>query len=285
MREFICTDGTRLGLKVRLSNKAKHLRLSLSHSGVLEVVVPHRVATRTLTRRHKTQTPSASSSASAQAQTSEPALESLAAEFAESHRSWVERAAKRTKPQRDAYTESREAGLPTHLDFPLANELWLIEYKPTAAESVTVKPDGLRRYEGAKQIRALKVGGAVENEALCRKALVRFVTRRAKELIPVFAREVCHEVGATPREITVNNRKSAWGICTQAGDIRIDRKVLFFPTDMARQVVLHEAAHLKHLNHSERFYNELFSYEGSTREVEKAVKKAIRLIPAWFLDS
>jgi predicted metal-dependent hydrolase len=48
---------------------------------------------------------------------------------------------------------------------------------------------------------------------------------------------------------------------------------------------LHEAAHLKHLNHSERFYEELFSYEGSTREAERAVKKGTRLIPAWLLDA
>ncbi|HBT95552.1 MAG TPA: hypothetical protein DEB24_05475 [Coriobacteriia bacterium] len=279
--EFVCSDGTRLELKVRLSDKAKHLRLSLSHSGVLQVVVPRRAAPRSSGRRNKAADPRSSSTWE---DSGEAALEALAADFAESHRAWIERAARRTKAQRDAYTESRAAGLPTHLDFPLANELWLIEYKPTAAKSVTIKPDGLRRYEGARQVLALRVSGDIENEALCRKALVRFVTRRAKELIPDFARKVCCEVGAVPRAISVNNRKSAWGICTQSGDIRIDRKVLFFPADMARQVVLHEAAHLKHLNHSERFYNELFSYEGSTPEAEKAVKKAIRLIPAWFLD-
>jgi predicted metal-dependent hydrolase len=204
--------------------------------------------------------------------------------FLESHRSWIERAAKRTKQQREAYEESRAAGLPSHLDFPLADELWLVDYRQTAAQTISIKPDGLRRIQGSKQIYALKLSGAIHDEEFCRKALIRFTTKRAKEVIPPFAWEVCREIGARPKSITVNNRKSAWGVCTQAGDIRIERRVLFFPKDLARQIVLHEAAHLKHLNHSERFYQELYSYEGSTKEAEQAVKKAIQLVPAWFID-
>ncbi|MDR3037139.1 MAG: M48 family metallopeptidase [Coriobacteriales bacterium] len=259
---FVCKDGTRLPVSVRVSTRAKRWRLQLSHTGDLEVVIP-------LTGRSKV--PCAVPDAEVTA-------------FLESHRAWIERAARRTKPQREAYEGSRAAGLPTHLDFPLANELWLVEYRPTQAKNITIKPDGLRRIQGAKQIYALKLSGATTDEDFCRRALVRFATRRAKEVIPPFAWEVCAEIGARPASVTVNNRKSAWGVCTHAGDIRIDRRVLFLPQDLARQIVLHEAAHLKHLNHSDRFYAELFSYEGSTREAERAVKKAIQLIPAWFID-
>ncbi|MDR0346805.1 MAG: M48 family metallopeptidase, partial [Coriobacteriales bacterium] len=167
----------------------------------------------------------------------------------------------------------------------LANELWLISYQPTQARSVSIRPGGLRRFQGSRKVLALSVSGAIHDEALCRRALVHFTARRAKEAIPPFALTACREIGVSPRSVTVNNRKSAWGICTRAGDIRIDRRVLFFPAELARQVVLHEAAHLKHLNHSERFYAELFSYEGSTREAERAVKAGMRFIPAWFVDA
>jgi predicted metal-dependent hydrolase len=204
--------------------------------------------------------------------------------YLEEHRTWIERAARRTKPQRDAYEESRAFGLPTHLDFPLANELWLVTYRPTQAASVAVRAAGLRRLEGSRQVYALTLSGAVHDEVLCRRALIRFVTKRAREVIPPFAWEVCRAIGARPASITVNSRKSAWGVCTHSGDIRIDRRVLFFPRDLARQVTLHEAAHLRHLNHSQRFYDELYSYEGSTAEAERAVKKGISFVPAWFID-
>jgi predicted metal-dependent hydrolase len=242
---------------------------------VVEVVLPERMARRLGDWRAETD-------ANADANAAMP--NGLHA-FLEQHRRWIERAAVRTRTQRETYEESRAAGLPSHLDFPLANELWLVEYRPTQARSVTAKADGLRRFEGRRQVFALRLSGATHDEELCRRALIRFVAKRAKEAIPPFAHEVCREVGAKPRNITVNNRKSAWGVCTRAGDIRIDRRVLFFPADLARQVVLHEAAHLKHLNHSERFYAELFSYEGSTREAERAVKAALRFIPAWLIDA
>jgi predicted metal-dependent hydrolase len=273
MEEFVCADGTRLPVIVRVSARAKRWRLQLNYRGMLEVVIPAREA-RYLQDNKDGSSPFAP-----------PLVQGAVDSFVEQHRRWIERASQRIKPQREAYEESRAAGLPTHLNFPLCNEIWLVEYHPTKARSITVKPDGLRQIQGIQQIFALRLSGAIVDEELCRRSLARFTTRRAKEMIPPFAWEVCREVGASPRSITVNNRKSAWGVCTQAGDIRIDRRVLFFPPDLARQVVLHEAAHLKHLNHSEHFYNELFSYEGSTREAESAVKKGTRFVPAWFLDA
>jgi predicted metal-dependent hydrolase len=283
---------------VRVSARAKRWRLQLSYQGALEVVVPAREARRAGIESMRYAVGASTQGTNARdgnlrdagpqgvgAQGESSQSTNAIRDFLENNRRWIERATARTKPQREAYEESRAAGLPSHLDFSLANELWLVEYRPTQAQSITVRSDGLRRFQGKRQVFALKLSGAIHNEELCRRALVRFTARRAKEAIPPFAWEVCREVGVTPRSITVNNRKSAWGICTHAGDIRIDRRVLFFPEDMARQVVLHEAAHIKHLNHSERFYNELFSYEGSTQEAEQAVKKGMRFIPAWFIDS
>jgi predicted metal-dependent hydrolase len=263
---FVCADGTRLSVAIRLSRKAQRRRLNLSYQGVLEIVVPERdVAAR------------------ARAEGGDVAGDDAAA-FLESHRPWIERAARRTRPQREAYTESRRAGLPTHLDFPPANELWLVEYRFTQARTVAARPAGLRRLQGTRQVFALTLSGATDDEALVRRALIRFVTKRARTALPPFAWDICREVGAAPVSITVNSCKSAWGVCTRAGDIRIDRRVLFFPADLARQVVLHEAAHLRHLDHSPRFYDELYSYEGSSKEAEKAVRKAISYIPAWFVD-
>ena len=291
MSEFTCRDGTRLPVSVRVSTRAKHLRLSLSFTGDLEVIVPVRLSKKMKSLEYNPRDPSPglatgsshtpeSSSASDLIRASTP--ESIEG-FLEHHRSWIERSAKRSKQQRESYKESETAGLPTHLDFPLCDEIWLVEYRQTQAKSVTVKGDGLRRFQGSKRVFALKISGATSDETLCRSALIRFVAQHAKSVIPPFVREVCHEIGASPKSITVNNRKSAWGVCTRGGEIRIDRRVMFLPKDLARQVVLHELAHLKFLNHSRDFYDELYSYEGSTKEAEKAVKKAIQFVPAWFI--
>jgi len=259
MNEFITGDGTHLPVKVRISTRAKRLRLSLSFTGELEVVVP-----RQLSKKMGAPGP--------------------IQDFLEQHRPWIERAARRSQPQRETYRESKAAGLPTHLEFPICDELWLVEYRQTQAQGVTAKSDGLRRIQGTRKVFSLRISGAILNEDLCRRVLIRFVTQRAKQTIPGFAWEICRELNVRPASIAVNNRKSAWGVCTRSGDIRIDRRVMFLPRDLARQIVLHEVAHLKHLNHSQRFYDELLSYEGSTKEAEKAVKSAVRYVPAWFIS-
>jgi predicted metal-dependent hydrolase len=302
VNEFICSDDTALPVNVRFSARAKRWRLQLGFQGVLEVVIPEREWQRggfgkASDRGGRTRAGLAGAGLAGaglaqagdiwleDARVEDARMENAVRTFLEQHRRWIERAMRRTEPQREAYEESRAAGLPTHLDFPLCDEIWLVEYRPTQARSITVRADGLRRLQGTRRVFALKLSGMTFDEELCRRALARFTTRRAKEVIPPFAWEICREIGATPKSITVNKRKSAWGVCTQTGDIRIDRRVLFFPIDLARQVVLHEAAHLRHLNHSERFYDELFSYEGSTKEAEHAVKKGIQFVPAWFLDA
>ena len=292
--KFVCADGTELSIELRFSSKAKHRRLQLNHSGKLEVVFPQREEKLLRSGRTASQLQPVGGDGQPASASSHPANGQPAGggnqppnpvqAFIEQHRRWIERAAARTRQQRLAYQESLAAGLPSHLDFPLCEEIWLLDYRQTAASSITIKPDGLRRLDGSRQVLALKLTGAVDDERFCRQALIRFVTKRAKAVIPGFAWEVCREVGARPNNITVNNRKSAWGVCTHAGDIRIDRKVLFFPRDLARQVVLHEIAHLKQLNHSQLFYDELFSYPGSTKEAEKAVKQGSRFVPAWFLE-
>jgi len=298
MNEFRLSDGTCLPVGVRISSRAKRLRLTLDFTGKLEVVVPEKlskkmgVSRKSIAENAAKSGPPAKTDLSAQlalpflpVASSKPELPTPIQDFLEQHRAWIERASKRSRPQRETYRESRAAGLPTHLEFPLCDELWLVEYQQTQALSVMAKPGGLRRLEGTRKVFSLKVIGAVADEELCRRVLVRFVAQRAREAIPRFAWEICRRMNAVPKSITVNNRKSAWGVCTQNGDIRIDRRVMFLPRDLAQQIVLHEIAHLKHLNHSQSFYNELLSYEGSTKEAEKAVKSAVRYVPAWFISS
>ena len=297
VNEFVLDDKTSLPVRVRVSSRAKRLRLTLDFTGQLEVVVPKHLSKKMgISAKDATKNVAGSElhaqltipfSPDTSVRSTLPAKSTLPApiqDFLEQHRHWIEDSAKRSKPQRESYRESRAAGLPTHLDFPFCDEIWLVEYQPTQAQSITVRPDGLRRIQGTCRVFSLRLSGATANEELCRRALIRFVTQHAKEAIPRFAQDICREMNASPKSITVNNRKSAWGICTRNGDIRIDRRVMFLPRDLVRQIVLHEIAHLKFLNHSQSFYDELYSYEGSTKEAEKAVKSAVRYVPAWFVS-
>lgn len=261
-RTFICSDGTCIPYLVRLSQRARRQRITLKPKGELEVVLPlaaHR------TYRHAV-------------------LEREVEAFLEQHRPWIERAAKRTEPQRLNYKMGKAAGLPNSLTFPLAGESWLVEYRRSAAKTVSARRVKTHESFDREHDLVLRLYGNIADHQACVRALRRFVAQRARAVIPPFAQNVCAEIGRAPSAITVNRRKTAWGVCTRSGEIKIDEKVLFFPLDLARQVVLHEAAHLTHFDHSKQFYRTLFSFEGSTKEAEKAVKQGSLFVPVWMVE-
>ena len=256
---FVCSDGTKLAITARYSQKASSRRLLLHHQGIIELVIPLRAP-------------------GAKHEMNEMTSERMGV-FLEQKRSWIERAARKLAPQIEAYRQSLASGLPTHLDFSPLNELWIVRYHATAAAHITTK---------LGSDTTINLHGPVDDTERCLSALRRFVTAYAKEHLPWFAWRIVGELEAAgqlprrPVQITVNSRKSAWGLCTRDGCIRLDRRVIFLPLDLARQVVLHELAHLTHLSHQQAFYEELYSYDGSTREAERAVKRASRYVPAWL---
>jgi len=254
--EFICSGGMRLPVEVRLSSRARYQRVTLHHKGTLEVVIPKDG------RRSKTE-----------------ASPERVGVFLEEKRAWIERAARTSAPQIEAYRQSLAAGLPTALDFLAVGETWSVEYHKTPATRITTKHT---------DDRAVRLYGPIGDEERCYTALRAFAAGYARGALPLLAwcmvekLEAAGQLPRRPSSVTVNNRKSAWGVCTRDGRIRLDRRVVFLPEGLARQVVMHELAHLTHLNHAKAFYDELFSYEGSTREAERALKRASQHIPAWL---
>ncbi len=55
-------------------------------------------------------------------------------------------------------------------------------------------------------------------------------------------------------KISFKKQKSRWGSCSSKGNINISTKLLFAPDDILESVCIHELAHLKEHNHSDRFW-------------------------------
>ena len=252
---FYCSDGTKLAVKLRFSKRAKRRRINLSPREGLEVVYP-------ATGEHP-----------------------KPAQFLEEQRQWIERAVKRTELQRQALEASRRQGLPRWIDFEILAERWRIDYQPSASLNIRIGRPVLLKQDLAKSTYSLPLSGNVEDQRLCRLALQRFVLARARAQLPRSAHAVLSEIGQKPSEIRVKRRKHTWGTCSSIGVITLDARALLLPRELAREIILHEAAHLKVPNHSAEFYRELYSYPGASEENEKTLKRAAALIPAWFEDT
>ena len=86
---------------------------------------------------------------------------------------------------------------------------------------------------------------------------IKKLTARARTVIPVRAQYYAALLGVQYNRITVRHQKTKWGSCSGKGNLNFNCLLLLMPTEVMDCVIVHELCHLKHMNHSKEFYNEV----------------------------
>ncbi len=79
-------------------------------------------------------------------------------------------------------------------------------------------------------------------------------TQAAEQLTPVFTR-MCTEMSIKAERLNWREASSRWGSCAATGSIMLNWRLIHAPPEVARYVIIHELAHRKHMNHSDRFWS------------------------------
>lgn len=88
------------------------------------------------------------------------------------------------------------------------------------------------------------------------------VTRRLLDFLKAEAREDLTEaskryaalMGVSYRRIIIRDQKSRWGSCSSTGELSYSWRLILTPDYVLDYVAAHEVAHLRHLDHSARFW-------------------------------
>lgn len=86
--------------------------------------------------------------------------------------------------------------------------------------------------------------------------IVRFA-ERAKEILPPRVAYYAQKIGVTYECITIRNQRTRWGSCSNRGNLNFNCLLVLVPPAVMDYVIVHELCHLKELNHSKRFWNEV----------------------------
>ncbi len=78
----------------------------------------------------------------------------------------------------------------------------------------------------------------------------------------------------------IKDCKSIWGSCSSKQNLNFNYKIIMFPIEVLDQIIIHELCHIKYLNHSEKFWNLVYTYCSKEKyyEGEKWIKQNINLI-------
>ena len=116
------------------------------------------------------------------------------------------------------------------------------------------KADWIEKHlaESKKRNQAAEDAGKLTFEQI--KALgeeaVRVIPERVKHYAPL--------IGVQPRGMTIRNQKTRWGSCSSNGRLNFNCLLMLAPREVLDSVVVHELCHLKEMNHSDRFYAEVY---------------------------
>ncbi len=160
--------------------------------------------------------------------------------FIERHRLWIEK--KRAEARRNAVPEVPFP--PEVIELGGAGESWRVHARGGA---------------GRPRIRApapglLQLSGDLSNTRAVQHALCTWLVKRAAELFAPVLAEVAREMDLPYRKLAVRRQRTRWGSCSLRGTISLNCCLLFQRPEVLRYLLIHELAHVKHMNHSARFW-------------------------------
>lgn len=122
---------------------------------------------------------------------------------------------------------------------------------PILGQPVTIRRTDSRSALPVLQEDTLLVGGRDDTVP---SRVRRWVRGRALAEIKPRAERMGRELGRSPARISMRDTRSRWGSCSRAGNLNFSWRLVMAPENVLDYVVAHEVAHLRELNHSDRFW-------------------------------
>ncbi|MDF2840148.1 MAG: hypothetical protein K0Q99_920 [Clostridia bacterium] len=101
-------------------------------------------------------------------------------------------------------------------------------------------------------------GGKLQSEAL--QQLKQWMVEKAEEEIKQRAKEFGMIIGVHYNHIRIKDTKTRWGSCSSKGNLNFNFRILMAPKEVMDYIIVHELCHLKQMNHSKAFWNEVAQY-------------------------
>ncbi|BCW97997.1 MAG: zinc protease [Armatimonadota bacterium] len=188
-------------------------------------------------------------------------------------RAWILARQDALRARKEAEQGTQHASLPDCIQLAALGQCVPLIWQPDGASGRAI----LREEDGR-----LRVLCDIRNDELCRVLLRRWVMRKAWQVLPSWLDRVACETGLSYAGCSVNSARTRWGSCSRMRKINLSARLLFVPSHLVRHVMIHELCHTVHLNHSERFYELVRSFDPDYASLRAELRDARRLVPLWM---
>ena len=136
---------------------------------------------------------------------------------------------------------------------PLLDGSLMLDVRPQAQMDLFA---GARKRRGRVERRGpvLRVSPATLGESELRGLIEHWYRREAATHLAGRIEHYAQRLGVRPSGVTIRGQRSRWGSCSGKGTVSLNWRLMMVPGALADYVVVHELCHLRHMNHSPRFW-------------------------------
>ena len=189
-------------------------------------------------------------------------------------------------------TIPRHGSISAARDFALRNVGWLeqqlrcLDARPAGPAAWKLGTEILFRGELARIEAGIEGGIRLGTEPVAvadpaadlRTVIQKHLRQLAAQELPLRVMELAAVHGIRVTRVSVRNQKSRWGSCSQRGTISLNWRLIQAPGFVRDYVILHELAHRRQMNHSDRFWQEVARLCPGYQAAERWVKRHGKLL-------
>jgi predicted metal-dependent hydrolase len=191
--------------------------------------------------------------------------------FIGTHRQWIHRRVEDLSTAAGALDEHR----PESIRLPAIGRHYAVEYQHSAepVARVQVANDGL-----------LVVRGPLHNDRAIVSALRRWLAALAQQELGKRLAEVAQACALRYSRAQIRRQRTRWGSCSASGTISLNLCVLFLRPEVVHYLLVHELCHTRHMNHSQRFWSLVGSFEPDYRALDRELLRGWQSVPGWMFS-
>jgi len=187
--------------------------------------------------------------------------------FIQRHRPWIER--KRAEARRNA--PAPEPFPPPVIELGGVGQSWRLHVASGKGRPrIAVIAQGL-----------LRLTGDAGNTRGVQLALRTWLLKHAAGVFAPHLETCAREMNVSFRRIAVRRQRTRWGSCSIRGTISLNCCLLFQRPEVLRYLLIHELAHVKHMNHSARFWSLVGAHCPDCRRLDRELLDGWRRVPSW----
>ena len=107
---------------------------------------------------------------------------------------------------------------------------------------------------------------------------VRVIRRLAETGLGLAVDRLSSRVGVTVEQVSVRDQTTRWGSCSTTGTLSLNWRLVLLPPLLHDHVILHELSHRRHMDHSDRFWNQLAAWDPDWKKHDRELNKRWNVI-------